>query len=79
MKRNDCSWLSELAKQYRTVKLPSKMLEAIELLIKDHPEWGYSSIADFVKDAVRLHYSWRIHRLKFEKNNCAPRFPLTHT
>jgi hypothetical protein len=42
------------------------MLEAIELLIKDHPEWGYSSNADFVKDAVRLHYCWRIHRIRFE-------------
>jgi hypothetical protein len=40
------------------------MLEEIELLIRDHPEWGYSSIADFVKDAVRVHYCWRIHRIK---------------
>ena len=65
-KERDRSW-SELAKQYRTVKLPSKMLEEIELLIRDHPEWGYSSIADFVKDAVRLHYFWRVHRVKCEK------------
>jgi hypothetical protein len=43
------------------------MLESIELLIRNHPELGYSSIADFVKDAVRLHYCWRIHRIKFEK------------
>ena len=44
-----------MAKQYRTVKLPAKMLEAVEQLVKDHPEYGYSSIADFVKDAVRHH------------------------
>jgi hypothetical protein len=43
------------------------MLEEIELLIRDHPEWGYSSIVDFVKDAVRLHYFWRVHRVKCEK------------
>jgi len=64
MKRKQDGWQPELAKQYRTVKLPSKMLEEIELLIRDHSEWGYSSIADFVKDAVRVHYCWRIHRIK---------------
>jgi len=44
------------------------MLEGIELLIKDHPECGYSSVADFVKDSVRHHYCWRINRTKAEED-----------
>ena len=56
-----------MGKLYRTVKLPSNMLEAIELLMEGHPECGYSSVADFVKDSVRHHYCWHIHRIKLEK------------
>jgi len=44
--------------RYRTVKLPSKMLEAVEQLVRGHPECGYSSIADFIKDSVRRHCCW---------------------
>jgi hypothetical protein len=40
------------------------MLEAVEAFIKDHPEYGYSSIANFVKDAVRHHYQWQTHRIE---------------
>lgn len=59
------SWLYVvMVKRYRTVKLPVKMFEAVEQLVKDHPEYGYSSIADFVKDAVRHHYLWCVHRIK---------------
>jgi Arc/MetJ-type ribon-helix-helix transcriptional regulator len=53
-----------MVKRYRTVKLPAKMLEAVEQLVKEHPEYGYSSIADFVKDSVRHHYLWSVHRIK---------------
>ncbi len=56
-----------LVRLYRTVKLPSKMLEAIESLIRDHQECGYSSIADFVKDSVRHNYCWHIHRIRLEE------------
>jgi hypothetical protein len=47
-----------LVKRYRTVKLPIEMFEAIEVFIEKHPEYGYTSIADFVKDAVRHQYCW---------------------
>jgi len=47
------------------------MLEAIDLLIKDHPECGYSSIADFVKDSVRHHYCWYVHGIKLEEEHSA--------
>jgi len=57
----------KLTKQFRTVKLPSKMVDAIELLIEAHPELGYSSTADFVKDGVRLHYCWRNFGIKCDR------------
>lgn len=56
-----------MGRQYRTVKLPSKMLEAIETLIEKHPECGYSSIADFVKDSIRQHYCWHVHKIRFKE------------
>jgi len=39
--------------RYKGVSLPKEMVEEIERIIKDNPELGYTSIADFVKDAVR--------------------------
>lgn len=47
-----------MVRHYRTVKLPIEMFEAIEVFIEKHPEYGYTSIADFVKDAVRHQYCW---------------------
>jgi hypothetical protein len=44
------------------------MVDAIELLIEAHPELGYSSTADFVKDGVRLHYCWRNFGIKCDKD-----------
>jgi len=43
------------------------MITAVEKLIKDHPEYGYASLADFIKDSVRHHYVWYVHKIKFEK------------
>jgi len=43
------------------------MITAIEKLIKDHPEYGYASLADFIKDSVRHHYVWYVHKIRFEK------------
>ena len=39
--------------EYKGVSLPKEMIEEINRIIREHPELGYSSIADFVKDAVR--------------------------
>lgn len=39
--------------RFRTVKLPDEMVKHIEILLSKHPEWGYRSMADFVKDSVR--------------------------
>jgi mannosyltransferase OCH1-like enzyme len=55
-------------RHYRTIKLPEKMVEAIERLMKEHPEYGYVSVADFVKDSVRHHYYLRVHGVKVGEN-----------
>lgn len=66
-------------KRYRTVKLPVKMLEAVELIIRQHPECGYSSVADFVKDSVRHHYCWRVHGVEFgEEAKSSSKPSLSH-
>ncbi|MCW3986322.1 MAG: ribbon-helix-helix domain-containing protein [Candidatus Bathyarchaeota archaeon] len=56
-----------MRRHYRTIKLPKEMIETIEQLMKEHPEYGYVSIADFVKDSIGQHYCWYIHGIKFEK------------
>ena len=43
------------AKGYKSVSLPEDMLDSIEKLIKNNKELGYSSVSEFVKEAVRLH------------------------
>jgi len=59
--------VSAMVKRYRTVKLPYEMITAVEKLIGEHPEYGYASLADFIKDSVRHHYVWYVHKIRFEK------------
>ena len=40
-------------KSYKGITLPQEMVEEIKKLIEEHPELGYSSVAEFVKDAIR--------------------------
>jgi Arc/MetJ-type ribon-helix-helix transcriptional regulator len=42
--------------RFRTIKLPEAMVKHIELMVTLHPEWGYRSTADFVKDSVRQNF-----------------------
>jgi len=39
--------------RYRGISLPKEMIDEIERIIKSNPELGYTSVADFVKEAVR--------------------------
>jgi|GEM_PF-1003144 metal-responsive CopG/Arc/MetJ family transcriptional regulator len=39
--------------KYKGISIPKEMFEEVEKVIKEHPELGYSSITDFIKDAVR--------------------------
>ncbi len=49
-------------KKYKTVSIPRKLLDEVENLVKEHPELGYASYTEFVREAVRIH----IRRLKEE-------------
>ena len=39
--------------KYRGISLQRELVDKIEEFIKDHPERGYKSLADFVTEAVR--------------------------
>ena len=39
--------------KYKGVSLPEEMIKEVMRIIEEHPELGYSSVADFIKDAVR--------------------------
>ncbi len=39
--------------KYKGISIPREMFDEIERIIEEHPELGYSSITDFIKDAVR--------------------------
>lgn len=38
---------------YKTISLPKSLIESIGAFIDENPEKGYTSIAEFVKDATR--------------------------
>jgi metal-responsive CopG/Arc/MetJ family transcriptional regulator len=40
---------------YTSISLPKKFIERIRKYIEAHPEEGYSSITDFIKEATRKH------------------------
>jgi len=42
--------------KHRSISLSKELVEAIEDLIKENPQAGYKSIADFVADAVRIRF-----------------------
>jgi len=42
-----------MEKRYRTISIPEEMFKQIEKVVKEKPELGYSSVADFVKNAIR--------------------------
>ena len=44
--------------KFKSVKLPTEMVETIEQLIKNFPECGWKSVASFIRDAVRSNPYW---------------------
>ncbi len=48
-----CGTYSRVAKGYRQVSIPDAFYEEIDEFVKGHPKLGYTSIAEFVKVAVR--------------------------
>ncbi len=39
--------------EYVNLKLPKDMIELVRKFIEEHPEWGYTSVPEFVKEAIR--------------------------
>jgi Arc/MetJ-type ribon-helix-helix transcriptional regulator len=56
-----------MRRRYKTVKLPEEMVDAIEQLLKEHPEYGFFSVAEFMKDSVRHHCHRYASSVKPEK------------
>ena len=46
--------------EWKTISLPKEMLNEIKKFIEDHPEYGYSSVSDFVTTAIRAYGDYRI-------------------
>ena len=47
----------DASKKYRSISLPSELIDKIEQIICEHPELGYSSVSEFVKEALRTKIS----------------------
>ncbi len=41
--------------KYSTISLPKELYDKLQELVDKHPEFGYGSVADFCKEAIRLH------------------------
>jgi len=46
-------WNGTCGMEHKTVKLPKELLNEIEKLIESHPELGYVSTSEFIKECVR--------------------------
>ena len=42
---------------YRSISLPEELVKLIEKTIVENPEYGYKSVSEFVKDAIRTKLS----------------------
>ena len=67
---NLCGTYSRVVKGYRQVSIPDAFYEEIDEFVKGHPRLGYTSIAEFVKVAVRE----KMESLKIESNSTATRW-----
>ena len=65
-----CGTYSRVVKGYRQVSIPDAFYEEIDEFVKGHPRLGYTSIAEFVKVAVRE----KMESLKIESNSTATRW-----
>ncbi len=41
--------------KYTTVSISEEMAQEIEKFMREHPELGYTSISEFVREAIRSH------------------------
>jgi len=40
-------------KDYVSLSLPKELVDEIKKIIAEHPEFGYKTVGEFIKDAVR--------------------------
>ena len=38
---------------YRSISLPEDLINLVEKVIEEHPEYGYKSLSEFIKDAIK--------------------------
>lgn len=50
--------------KYTTVSLPVKLHKKVSIFIKEKPELGYGSVAEFAKEAIRIRISGLREELK---------------
>jgi hypothetical protein len=43
-------------KGYESVSLPVDLLDTVRKILKDHPQLGYTSLAEYVKEALRAKF-----------------------
>lgn len=43
--------------KYSTISVPTELHDELQYIVKEKPELGYSSIAEFCKEAIRVHVS----------------------
>ncbi|MCD6299243.1 MAG: PAS domain-containing protein [Thermoplasmata archaeon] len=43
--------------KYSTISVPKELHDELQYMVKERPELGYSSIAEFCKEAIRVHVS----------------------
>jgi len=41
--------------KYSTISLPKELYDKLQEILEENPDMGYSSVADFCKEAIRLH------------------------
>lgn len=40
--------------KYSDLKIPRELIDLVKRFIEENPEYGYTSVPEFVKEAVRL-------------------------
>jgi len=45
--------------EYVNLSIPKDMIQKIQKIIDENPELGYSSVADFIKNAIREYAYFR--------------------
>jgi len=55
--------------KYRNLSIPDEMVNEIEVFIKNNPDLGFTSIAEFVKHCIRIYMEFRTHLLETEDKN----------